>query len=260
MNIHSTQNFHLDQKRDFNSRYSESGARQNKNRIGATSKKQNSSEIIMNKPADKINFCGFSNSEKILKSDSLKKVLDFAYNQQLVFDASFALLLTCILRPASIIAFPSKKNKDDMKYASAHSIASGVIGFAISTAVFYPITEGINKFCDDKKIAGYLKKTKTFAETGTHYLLNNSTKNGENAIKNAKTYLGRLPDIITAVPKGILTIALIPPILKHVFGMQKKSKDGKNVSAIPLDYSLLNFKSNSLKSSPQFACFKGGMN
>lgn len=258
MNIHSTQNFHLDRKRDFNSRYSESGARQNKNRIGATSKKQNSSEIIMNKPADKINFCGFSNSEKILKSNSLKKVLDFAINQQLVFDATFALLLTCILRPASIIAFPSKKNKDDLKYASAHSIASGVIGFAISTAIFTPITEGINKFCNEKNIKNYLKETKTFAKTGTHYLLDNSTDEAKNTIKNAGTYLGRLPDIITSIPKGILTIALIPPILKYVFGISKKSTNDKNSSLPPLDYSLLNFRSNSIQNK-QFACFKGGL-
>lgn len=224
--------FHIPHsKRAYRPQEQESGVRRDEMRRGATACKQYNSEIIMNKPADKINFCGFLNTEKLLKSDGLKKVLDFANNQQLVFDATFALLLTCILRPLSIISLPSKKNKEDMKYASAHSIASGLIGFAISTAIFAPISSGIKKFTD--------------------------TAQGK-ALKQAGKGLGRVPDIITAVPKGILTVALIPPILKYVFGIEKKGKKDATPAVPPLDYSLLNFKSSSLKTG-QFASFKGGV-
>lgn len=233
MNIHSTTDFHITHpKLKYSSAFSERSVCRVKNGRGATASEKNNSEIIMNKPADKINFCGFFNAEKILKSNALKKTLDFANNQQLVFDAAFALVLTCFLRPLSIMLFPSKKNKDDLKYASAHSIASGIIGFAISTVIFTPISSGIKNF----------------------------TKSPQGqALKQVGKGLGRVPDIITAVPKGILTIALIPPILKYVFGIEKKNKNNKDSYVDPINYALINFKSNSVKHSKAFASFKGGM-
>lgn len=238
--------FHIThRKRAYRPQEQESGVRRDEMRTGATATRQNNSDIIMNKPADKINFCGFFNSEKFLKSDGLKKVLDFADNNQLVFGAAYALLLTCILRPLSLMAFPSKKNKDDMKFASAHSIASGLIGFGISTVIFTPISDGIKKFKDNIKEFDIIKNNPS------HYLTE------DKHLKVARTYLDRIPDIVLAVPKGILTIALIPPILKYVFGIEKK-KGSQAPSAPPLDYSLLNFKSNNLKSG-QFASFKGGL-
>ena len=190
-------------------------------------------------------FCGFFNADKFYKSSLLKKTLKFADDQQLVFGASFALLLTCVMRPASIMLFPSKKNKDDQKYASAHSIASGVIGFAISTAVFTPISSGIKKFT---------KAPAEFLKDSSHYLLKD-----EKALNTAKIYLDRLPDLVTAIPKGLLTIALIPPILKHVFGMQKKSASANGKSTnLPVDYSLLNFKNSMKNNQGVIANFNGG--
>lgn len=175
-------------------------------------------EIKNKKPAEP-SFCGFFNAEKVCKSPLLKKTLDFANNQQLVFGAAFSLFLTCVLRPASIMLFPSKKNQDDQKYASAHSIASGIIGFVISTAIFTPISSGIKKFTQDPK---------KFIKEENHYLLKN-----EKALSTSKIYLDRLPDLVTAIPKGILTIALIPPILKYGFGMKKncgKADEKSNLS------------------------------
>lgn len=171
--------------------------------------------INKNKPGGP-SFCGFFKADEFYKSDALKKILTFAADQQLVFSASFVLLLTCVMRPASIMVIPSKKNKDDQTYASAHSIASGVIGFCISTVLFTPISNGIKKFRNNAE---------KYIENPNNYLLKN-----EKALDIAKTYLDRLPDIVTAVPKGILTIALIPPILKYVFGMEKKSEKSKNKS------------------------------
>lgn len=156
-----------------------------------------------------LNFKGLpcSKPSKIYTNPKFQKLLEFIDDQQLVFGAAFALLLTCILRPASIVLIPGNKNKDDQKYAAAHSIASGVIGFAISSILFYPVGNAIKKIKENPK---------KFIINKNSYLLNKKAE--ETAIK----YIDRLPDIVTAIPKGILTIALIPPILKYVFGIEKK--------------------------------------
>lgn len=209
-------------------------------------------EKIKREPAE-INFCGLFSPQKMdnfYKSKGLHTVLDFARDQQLVFGASFALVLTCILRPAAIMIAPSKKNKEDQVYASAHSIASGVIGFAISTILFLPVGNAIKKFG---------KEHPAFLEKFGKNLKKNSYLKDEKYYKLAKTYIDRAPDIITAVPKGILTVALIPPILKHLFGMQKKKSgepNAKNLTAT--DYSLLHFKSTENKT--RLENFKGGAN
>jgi len=142
---------------------------------------------------------------------------------------------------------PSKKNKDDQAYASAHSIASGIIGFAITTVLFTPISSGIKKFAES---------TAEVIKDKSHYLLKD-----EKALNTAKIYLDRLPDLIGSIPKGLLTIALIPPILKHVFGMEKKGGAGdKGSKRLSVDYSLLNFKSANKSGRDKFASFKGGVN
>lgn len=167
------------------------------------------------------------------RSKVVKWVLDRAADKQLIFDAGFALILTCLLRPASIVLLPSKKNKDDQKYAAAHSIASGIIGFIISNIVFLPISNAIIKMKNAPE--KYISKKSMLGMDNGKPVMN----------KIAKTYIDRLPDVLGSVPKGILTIALIPPILEHAFGVKKRSKT-KNADDALLytDYSLLNFKQN----------------
>lgn len=207
------------------------------------------SEINVKKPAE-INFCGFFSAEKMAKfykeSKGLKKIIEFASDQQLVFSAGFALILTAIFRPAAIMALPGKKNKDDKKYAAGHSIASGIIGLAISTILFTPVSNAIKK----------LKEAPTdFIKNKNSYLLKN-----EKALATMRKYLDRFPELITAIPKGILTVALIPIILKYVFGMEKKHKKGSpQVESFPINYALLNFKSAKKKEPKAFASFKGGL-
>jgi len=166
---------------------------------------------------------------KILTSDKTKKILETAGGKQALFQASFALILTCGFRPLSILLMPSKKNKDDQKYASAHSIASGVIGFIITSILLAPFNNAFKKV--QTKLDEMIQKG--------NYLEN------KEAASTAKIFVGRLTDWVPAIPKGILTIALIPPILKYVFGIEKKKHGGKTQEALTkTDYSLLNFKSN----------------
>lgn len=212
----------------------------------------NNSDQITRKPAEQ-SFCGLSASklDVLYKDTRFHKVLDFANEQQLVFGATFALLLTCIMRPAAIIIVPSKKNKDDQKYASAHSIASGIIGFAISSMLFYPIGNAI------KRVG---KEHKDFIGAFGKSIKDNSYLRKEESYKTAKIFLDRAPDIITAIPKGILTVALIPPILKYVFDLKKKKTESNdNVNRVVTDYSLLNFKSTDKQNKNAFQNFMGGV-
>lgn len=194
-----------------------------------------------------INFCGLSPNKAswFYKSDKVKWMLENATDKQLIFDAAFALILTCIFRPASIVVLPSKKNKDDQKYAAAHSIASGIIGFAISNIVFTPISNAIKKIKD--KPTDFIKDKKLLEIDKGKTILN----------KTAKNYIDRLPDILGSVPKGILTIALIPPILKYCFGWEKKKPQDKSKTGIPVDYTLLHFKSTN--NNDKKSHFVGGL-
>lgn len=214
-------------------------------------------EYIKREPEKNVNFCGLFNSKTNAEKDAAKaakkaardkaneatakkictylnrpfgkKILEFAERNQLVFGASFALILTCILRPGAIMVSPSKKNKGDQKYAAAHSMASGVIGFAIANVIFTPLSNGINKVKDALK-----KNPEELIKNKTSYLLKN-----ERARETGTTLIERFPDVALAIPKAALTVALIPPILK-CFGWEKKK-----IEKMPpkTDFTLLNFKS-----------------
>lgn len=191
--------------------YAEKRASQNK-RKEYSSATVNNIGISVNKPAE-INFRGLSAAEKpvskIYTSKTVKKLLELAVDNQVVYSSAFALILTCIFRPVSIMALPSdKKNVDDKKYAAAQSIASGIIGFIISSIVATPVAKAVKKIKANPQ--NYLKDIKWF-------------KN-DNAKMSASTYLTKIPDIAMAAPKGVITVALIPVILKYIFGWEKKNK------------------------------------
>lgn len=201
------------------------------------------------------------NKEKhhwIYSNETVKDALIFADKNNVAFSALFALMLTGILRPASIMALPGgKKNKDDKKYAAAHSVASGVIGYIISTAVSNPVTSALKKVLD--KPHDYMKDK--LDETGNVIKKSRAgyIEESQKASTAAKTWITRNVDVLMAVPKGLITIALIPPILKYVFGWEKKSKATEKAGQpINQDYYALNFKSANLANKKAFQSFMGG--
>lgn len=193
----------------------------------------------------------------IYKNEGVKKFLKMANNSQAVFSAVFALGLTCVLRPASIMALPGdKKNADDKKYAAAHSISSGVIAYLISLAIFSPVADALKKI---EKHPKYFLKDKI--KEGSTHGYNNAQKleylKDSKMFKSVRTYINMVPETILAAPRAVVTIALIPPILKYVFGYQKKSKNN-NIQSPLNNEALLNFKSNSNTDKKVFQNVKGG--
>lgn len=171
--------------------------------------------------------------DKILKSGWFGKFAKYSYEHNISTSALIALVLAGIMRPATIMALPGKKDKDDKVYASGHAMASGIIGFIVSTAVTSPFDESIKKVFDQKKFArgafksmdekiaklSAQKEAKTITDTAKKELKALTKK------RDALNVLVKnIPDWLIGVPRAMLTIALIPPILKYVFGLEKKKK------------------------------------
>ena len=209
------------------------------------------------KPAKNVSFGGFFSAENLAKNKRFIGWIEKADANPLLFDSTFALILTCIFRPGAIMALPSdKKNKDDKTYAAAHSIASGVISYGISLLITSPISEAF------KKIQGDVSAVEKNSKTETKYIKNKDSylfklgdvinkKTGEVIKKqrnanNAGTYIKKLPEIFIALPRATITIALIPVILKYVFGMEKKKKLKQGDNMIPISENLAAINQNKI--------------
>ena len=161
--------------------------------------------------------------ESILSSKFFGKMLEYAEAHPVSCNALFSLVLAGILRPATILTLPGKKDEDKENKinAAAHSLASAVIGFISATIVMSPFDAAMKKVSKDpakflgKKAEAYLGDLKAKGLTKTA------------KYKNVETLMKMGPDIIIGIPRSIITIALIPPILKYVFGIEKKAKDKK---------------------------------
>ena len=77
--------------------------------------------------------------------------------------------------------------------------------------------------------------------------------------QNVKNILNMIPDIILAPPRAALTIALIPPVLKNVFGVQKASKTANASSGQNLDITSKGFEAARGTKSIFDTFKKGGM-
>lgn len=171
--------------------------------------------------------------DKILKSGWFGKFAKYSYEHNISTSALIALVLAGIMRPATIMALPGKKDKEDKIYASGHAMASGIIGFAVSTAITSPFDESIKKVFDQKKFArGKFKemddKIAKLTKEKDDGIIAEAAKKELKALTKKRDALNvlvkNIPDWVIGVPRAMLTIALIPPILKYVFGLEKKKK------------------------------------
>jgi hypothetical protein len=204
----------------------------------------------------------------------LEKVLTLCNENTVIAQNLVALVLASTLRPLAIMSLPGKKDKDDKKFASAHSIASGVIGFGFSSLIMSPFDKGaklakqsiqlveaaeafrtngegltpkrFNKIkkafksqnLEDLKNSKAFNSIKEFLNVRTLEELESSkvvkdlqetfkVKSMQdlvksNAFKNVTKVLDMAPDVFFfGVLKAVLTIKLIKPILKYVFGIEK---------------------------------------
>lgn len=229
----------------------------------------------------------------IYKSPRFKKWLEDADSNPLLFEATFALGLTCFLRPGAIIALPSdKKNKGDNIYAASHSITSGIVSYLITLVVTSPISKAFDKIAEQVKeqipskqselelaaglrtqeasgSIGAIKPAKPKAQIldDNSYLRNLTIKNvmddnDSNLLKKiviktrnsdaASIFIKKLPEIFIALPRAVMTIALIPVVLKYVFGVKKNNpKPDSKMIPVSDNYAAINQNNINIKNGSE---------
>ena len=194
--------------------------------------------------------------DRIFASKSYNWLTGFAEDHNIAASAFIALILAGILRPATIMALPGKIDKEDKIYASGHSMASGLIGFVASTIVTSPWDQGVKNIMDDYKthydkvienIKAGVDANKDVPPLKHKFKLldkkygrivelekmvaDKAAKIEKKAIRAQidamQLSMKNITEWVIAIPRSILTIALIPPILKYVFGLEKKKSEPK---------------------------------
>lgn len=155
-----------------------------------------------------VNFNG------ILESKAFEKVAEFAGKNPATFNAASSLIMAGVLRPAAIMALPAKDEQEQKNkgIAAAHAIASGVIGFAITSVVMAPISKGVKKVIGNTK--EYLPKLHEKMQQ----------KGNDKLARNVEKVLGFGPDVILAVPRALLTSKLSHVVQDALFGKKKKGE------------------------------------
>jgi hypothetical protein len=80
--------------------------------------------------------------DKILSSGFFDGTLDLMTHETFI-QAAISFLICVFLRPLTIMSIPTKKSKEDNKYASAHSMSSGFVGLASSVLIAIPFSKGL---------------------------------------------------------------------------------------------------------------------
>lgn len=227
----------------------------------------------------------------IFASKWFNSFLAYTDKHNVATSALVALGLAGVMRPATILALPGKKDKEDKIYASGHSMASAILGFLASVIITSPLDGAVqrlfkgNGYATDKngnlikdkngnpkvlsktlvRLAEKEEKLELLANSRdeiTGKILNKRARYLHKAVKaireSLKTLVKNLPDLIIAIPRSILTIALIPPILKYVFGVEKKKKPEQTEA--PKDTNNMTTPTNmDFIDKPAFKEFKGGV-
>ncbi|MDE6138811.1 MAG: hypothetical protein K2F57_05005, partial [Candidatus Gastranaerophilales bacterium] len=184
--------------------------------------------IVMN--VQKLGKTGSNFSARILKNKTLLKSLEKISEHGTSFSATTSLALSLGLRPLAIFSTPDTE-KENKQYAAANSISSGLIKFGIVEAIALPVEYAIKNIDDNPN---------KFLNQSTIKNLSGNSKE----LTNSKSYklitqvLKLSTGFFTAIPKSILTVALIPIIMdKIIFRDKNKNKDNIKTSKITLSNS-----------------------
>ena len=148
---------------------------------------------------------GLTNS--ILTNKIFLKCLEKISEHGTSFAAGASLIFSSTIRPLSIFMTPDTE-KENKQYAMSNSICSGLVKFGMVEAIALPVENAIKNI--DKNPEKYLN-TKT---------LNSLTQRGYKLITQT---LKLSTGIITAIPKSMLTVALIPIIMDKLFSVKKET-------------------------------------
>lgn len=146
---------------------------------------------------------------RLLKNKTVLKTLEKISDHGTSFSAGTSLALSLVMRPIAIFSTPDVE-KENKQYAATNSVCSGLIKFGIVEAVALPIEKAVQNI--DKKAEEFLQKD----------TIKNLTKEGQ-AITNSRSYklmtqiIKLSTGFFTAIPKSMLTLALIPVLMSSIF-------------------------------------------
>ncbi len=147
--------------------------------------------------------------------------LKFASEKGALVAAGSTLACSTIIRPIAIMMTPDS-SKEDKQYASTKSIASGLISASLTAAIFAPISKVIdsiskqpNEYLTETTIKTLQQSSKTLDESPAYNFIKQITKMS--------------PDLFAALPKALITAALIVPFTKLLFNKKQKNNDNNEI-------------------------------
>ena len=151
-----------------------------------------------------------------LSNKTFLKGLELISEHSASFSAGLSFISAVALRPLAIKSTPNTK-KENKDYLSASSISSGIIKLGIVEAVVLPIENAVKKI--DKNPNKYLNKEtiKNFNQKGEDIAKSKGYKFATQIIKSGS-------NILSAIPKSLLTVALIPVVVDKLFKNKKENK------------------------------------
>ena len=156
-----------------------------------------------------MNICSNKVSQGIWKNKTVLRGLETVSEHSTSFIAATSFIMSSVVRPLTIYMTPDIK-KENKEYAVANSISSGLIKFAFVEAVALPVENVIKKI--EKNPEKFLNKNSiNFFKKGNKYV------NQSKIFKFATQCLKQMTGLITAIPKSILSVALIPFFMGKIF-------------------------------------------
>ncbi len=152
---------------------------------------------------------GFWNNKAVLKG------LETISEHGTSFVAATTLAMAAGVRPIAIGLTPDVK-KENKQYAITNSIASGLIKFAMVEAIAIPVENAVKKI--DKNPEKYLNEKTINALKGSAKTLAESKK-----YKFASQVLKMGTGLVTAIPKAMITVSLIPVLMNALFPKKEKT-------------------------------------
>lgn len=152
------------------------------------------------------NFTGLWNNKVLLKT--LEKVSDHGTS----FSVGTGLAMSLFVRPLVILSTPNVE-KENKQYACANSICSALIKFGMVEAVALPIENVVKKI--EKNPNKYLTPS-----TIKNLNENNKALTDSKSFRLASQIIKLSTGFLTAIPKSMLSIALIPIVMDKIFDLK----------------------------------------
>lgn len=153
-------------------------------------------------------FTGLWNNKLLL--NGLEKISEHGTS----FSAGVSVVMATVVRPIAIFSTPDVE-KENKQYAGANSICSGLLKFGIVASIAVPVENAVNHIGQNyKTLLSKQAQQKLQPIKSQSYAL---------AAQMIKLSTG----LLTAIPKSMLTIALIPIVMDKIFKNKKEIESAK---------------------------------